>query len=328
MANRLYKTAETGYLLGGLSEQERASLEDEFFTDEEKFQELELAEDDLIDAYVRDELTPAEQHQFRERLLIIPRIIERVDFARALAERSSLLIPAVPAEVAQPERSSSTHPQPKPRWWESLFGARQSRLAFAASLMLVVIGGGTLLAGWLRLREESARQVAERAAIQRRQADLDKQSTEQQAAAEKLTAELQQLADERKALDERQRREAPGPSVLGLTVPFLLAPVGSRGPGAGSDLKFASDVQTAELKLLLPKAEYRSYNVTVRSDGRLVTTKKGIKPRKSGPDSIVAFSVPVRLLPPGDYTVRLAGLTSTGQGEEVDDYQFRVLKAK
>ncbi|HEY0432097.1 MAG TPA: hypothetical protein VGC61_09770, partial [Pyrinomonadaceae bacterium] len=249
MANRLYKTAETGYLLGGLSDQERSSLEDEFFTDEEKFQELELAEDDLIDAYVRDELTTAEQQQFRERLLIIPRIVERVDFARALAERSSLPIPAAPAEVAPSERSSGAQPQPKPRWWEGLFGARQSRLAFAGSLMLIVIGGGTLLAGWLRLREESARQVAERAAIQRRQEDLDKRSTEQQAAAEKLTAGLQQLADERKALEERQRREAPGPSVLGLTVPFLLAPAGSRGPEAGSDLRFTPDAQTAELKL-------------------------------------------------------------------------------
>ena len=328
MTNRLHTTtAETRYILGTLPEQERARLEDELFTNDEKFQELELAEDDLVDAYVHEELTAAEQEQFRERLLIIPRIVERVDFARALAQRTSLPSPP-PPEAVQHEVPSIAHPKPKPRWWETLFGSRPRRLVFVAYVALVLVGGGVLVAGWLRLREESARLAAERAAVQRRKEDLDKQSTEQQATAEKLTAGLQQLAEDQKALEDRQRLEQRSPSILASTVSFLLMPGGSRGPGAVSDLRFAPDAQTAELRLLLAKAEYYSYNVTVKiADGQLVTTKKGIKPRKTGSGFLVAISVPVRRLPPGDYVAHVAGLTSTGQAEGVDDYSFRVLKS-
>lgn len=326
MTNPLYrKSAETEYLLGSLSEQERAHLEDEFFTNDEKFQELELAEDDLIDFYVRDELTVDEQQQFRERLLIIPRIVERVDFARVLAQRTSLPIPQ-PPEAVQPRVLSISHQKPKPRWWEKLFGTGPRGLVFASYVVLLIVGG-VLVAGWLRLRDESTRLAAERAAVQRRKQDLDKQSTEQQATAEKLTAGRQQLTEDRKALEERLRREERSPSILASTVSFLLMPGGSRGPGAGSDLKFAPGAQTAQLKLALKKADYRSYIVTVKTvDERVVTTKKRIRPSKTSSGSMLAISVPVRRLPPGDYVAHVAGLTSSGQVEGVDDYQFRVLK--
>jgi hypothetical protein len=326
MANRLHTTTpETAYLLGTLPEQERARLEYEFFTNDEKFQELELAEDDLIDAYVRNELNPAEQQQFRERLLIIPRIVERVDFARALAERTSVPVPRS-QEAVQPGFPSTVHRKPKPRWWEWLFGSGPKRLLIAAYAVLVLVGG-VLAGGWFRLLDVSARLAAERATMQRRKEDLDKQSTEQQARAEKLNSGLQQLAADREALEDRRRQAEPVPASLASTLSFLLMPGGSRGAGAVSNLKFAPDAQTAKLKLLLAKAEYRSYNVTVKTpDGRLVITKKGVKPRKTGSGSIVAISVPVHRLPPGDYVAYVAGLTSTGQAEGVDDYSFRVLK--
>ena len=49
------------YLLGGLSESERTSLEEKFFADDKEFEELEIAEGELVDRYVRRELSAADR---------------------------------------------------------------------------------------------------------------------------------------------------------------------------------------------------------------------------------------------------------------------------
>jgi len=70
------------YLLGSLSEDERNRLEENFFADDAKFEELEVLEDELIDDYVAGELSPDERRQFESKLKQSPRLVERVHFAR------------------------------------------------------------------------------------------------------------------------------------------------------------------------------------------------------------------------------------------------------
>ena len=53
------------YLLGDLSEDEKTRMEEAFFADNARFEELELAEEELIDAYVRDNLSLKERRQFQ-----------------------------------------------------------------------------------------------------------------------------------------------------------------------------------------------------------------------------------------------------------------------
>ena len=63
-------------------------MEEAFLADDSKFEAVELAEDELIDAYVRAELSAEQLQQFHKKLLTSPRLVERVHFARALAERT------------------------------------------------------------------------------------------------------------------------------------------------------------------------------------------------------------------------------------------------
>jgi ChrR Cupin-like domain len=73
------------YLLGDATEDEQILVEDRALADTRYRAELEAAEADLIDAYVRGELARSERHAFELRFLMSPHRRSKVEFARALA---------------------------------------------------------------------------------------------------------------------------------------------------------------------------------------------------------------------------------------------------
>lgn len=79
------ETTRIRYLLGLCSQAERERIESEYFEDEAAFQAMLTAEDDLIDAYARGELTNEERQRFENDFLISLRERDRVKFARAFA---------------------------------------------------------------------------------------------------------------------------------------------------------------------------------------------------------------------------------------------------
>jgi hypothetical protein len=72
-------------LLGLSSPAEREHIESEYFEDEDAFQKMLMAEDDLIDAYARGELAGEERRRFEESFVSPLRGRDRVQFARAFA---------------------------------------------------------------------------------------------------------------------------------------------------------------------------------------------------------------------------------------------------
>jgi hypothetical protein len=107
------------YVLGRLSEVERHSFERLYLVDQRTFEGLEEAEDDLIGAYVRDELSPEDRRSFESHFLATPEHRLRVRFARALAERET---PVGPRRVAA-----------RP-------GPRRGRLVLMMALVLALAG--------------------------------------------------------------------------------------------------------------------------------------------------------------------------------------------
>lgn len=76
------------FLLGDLPAAQREALEERLLADAELFLELEMAEDELVDAYVRGELSQADRQRFDAVLGTSPRIEQRLRFARRLAEEA------------------------------------------------------------------------------------------------------------------------------------------------------------------------------------------------------------------------------------------------
>jgi hypothetical protein len=80
-------TAETPlrtYLLGLLPDEEATRLEERFFSEGTAFEELLLAEDDLIDDYLDERLSADERRAFEERLHVRPELQERLLARRVL----------------------------------------------------------------------------------------------------------------------------------------------------------------------------------------------------------------------------------------------------
>jgi hypothetical protein len=93
-AERIDETLLVKYLLGDLPEERQVEVEDRAFADQEFLGALEAAEADLIDAWVRGELSPSERRAFERRFLTSPSRRNKVEFARALARVTSEAKPA------------------------------------------------------------------------------------------------------------------------------------------------------------------------------------------------------------------------------------------
>ena len=119
----------TQYLLGDLSETEQAAIEEAYFRDTERFDELRTAEAELVDAYVRDRLDAPTRRRFEEHFMADPRRRERVHFAQALATAADRTEPPPSADTA-PSRERTLS-------WNAWFGLRP---AWTAALVIVAIG--------------------------------------------------------------------------------------------------------------------------------------------------------------------------------------------
>lgn len=272
------------YVLGTLPDAERARLEERYFSDDAEFEEIEIAEEELIDRYVRGELSTSDRSAFEQAIARSPRLMERVEVAKLFAEKLRVAEAPVKAKKAN--------------WWEGLFGfsqaSRGSRLAFAFSMLLVLVAGVALLVGWLQLRAESRRLAAQQAVLDQRQRELVQQSrpTPQEA--------------------------SPGP---GAALVFLtLSPGATRSTGDFNNIRIESETSEVEVTLKLRHTDYSSYRVAINSPNRKdIFSKSGLKPR----GAILTFRVPAEHLAQGDYYVSLFGGPAN---ESVDDYPFHVIR--
>jgi len=74
------------YLLGALTEEEQlAPIEERLLVDDDFFEELQLVKDDLIDEYVKDELTANDRQHFEQHFLTTSERREHVRHAQSLA---------------------------------------------------------------------------------------------------------------------------------------------------------------------------------------------------------------------------------------------------
>lgn len=73
------------YLLGQLGDDEEQSVEERLLVDDELFQELELAKDELTQEYANHQLTESEREQLQQRFLRSPEAKEKYEFAKTFA---------------------------------------------------------------------------------------------------------------------------------------------------------------------------------------------------------------------------------------------------
>jgi hypothetical protein len=96
--DRIYRR----WLLGKLPEHEREALEERALADGELFERLLIAEEELVDARVRGELSARDRRRFDASLATSPRLRERLRIARLLAAEADRVAATRPAAAWKP----------------------------------------------------------------------------------------------------------------------------------------------------------------------------------------------------------------------------------
>ncbi|HEV7397335.1 MAG TPA: hypothetical protein VGN86_12560 [Pyrinomonadaceae bacterium] len=313
------------YLLGVLSEDEVARFEESYFSDDALFEEIEITEDELIDAYVHEQLSDGDRELFEKNMATSKRLSERVEFGKLLKERTS-------ARLA--------HSSPSPShasWWSVLLaGWFNQRLALkaaaAAGVLVVGLGIAGLMVEWVRLRSEAQRVAAERSELERKQKDLEREITGLRSNTNQLAAELQQekaakdkLTQELQSTKEQlaQSRPVHVPEIASIV---LLSGL-SRSPTDDPDLVVHPQQTVIKLELVLDFDEHSTYGVSIQSaDGRELVSRKSQRPHGPASQRSILIEFSSRILPEGTYVVKVSGLASSGNYEQVSGYRFRLSK--
>ena len=300
----------TRYLLGELTESERSALEESYFKDQNLFDQLQKAENDLLDDFARNRLSPPVRQRIEQRYLTHPELHARLRFAEALA--TWLDARDRPDSIAL----AST--------WAKFYGRfRTNVLAFSvgvASLLLLVVGALYFVSITARLREELRQVQAAQSDHERRERELQQQIAAEQARSDQLAGDVARLEAELDTAASSSKPSTP------LTPSLILAIVGIRSPEVGppATLVIPAGASQARVLLKLKDNDYPSYGVLVQSaDGRLVFKRANLRPQNRGQSSL-AFIVPASKLPNGDYILSVRGTSPGGESEDISKSLFRV----
>ena len=106
---------------------------------------------------------------------------------------------------------------------------------------------------------------------------------------------------------------------------FALISGSTRGEGAMQKVLIPPGVDSVQLEIELTRNEYKSYSAELLTpENNILTTREAIRPDVTNGHGVVYFNLPAQILKPGDYQVRLDGISDSGK-EQVNIYRFRVV---
>jgi len=213
------------------------------------------------------------------------------------------------------------------------------------------------------LAELLERERSERARLEQ---NFQQQIAEQRRQSEELAELLERERNERRRLEqqiaEQRRRNEESAKLLenvqfappGDSLAFALFPGRTRDIEGTNRFVIPQDVDSMQLRLYLPKPRglllgelvgkhairglairrypedrYTDYRAVVRTaEGNEVWSQDGLKAQRTGlrEEAIVILDLPTRILPEGDYIIRLSRRKTSGDFEDVGSYQFSVVR--
>ena len=311
------------YLLGDLPEEQHVEIEDRAFADKEYLGLVTAVENDLIDEYVRRELSETDRRKFESRFLASAERRKRVEFAKALARVPVAMEKTV---ISQPAQWT---------WRDSLYaffvGLNPAvKFAVVGVMLFSLTGSLWLFAETMRLRGQLTQLQTQN---QTRQNELQQQVEAEHRRNEELNAQLSQEKQQREQTDESLRQlsetgdetiPAPRPVIASLT----LLPGLSRGGSEKSNLILRDDTRLVRLQIGIdPDEPYKTFAVELRtSAGRQVWTRENLSARTHGRARAITLTLPASALKAGDYELRLSAHQEGGASEDIGFYYFDVKK--
>ena len=306
----------TRYLLGAVSPAERENIEAEYLVDEDVFEQMLIAEDELVDAYARGELSDQERGQFEKNFLTSERGRDRVHFSQALAGAVS------------DARPITERVEPSPSFFEALWAILTPRVRVAGVAFAVLLVAAF---SWLLLERMSMR--AELQGLRAEQVRLTEQSKELQRVADVERARNAELAAQlAERVPEPVTTEPPKGVVQRPSediIAFNISPGSVRG-GGGTKLTVPRSTKFIRLTLSFQRpSSHQEYRAAIETpDGKNVWRKDsfGIRPNVTALDRVSLPAIPATALRPGDYVLFLSGKQADGNFEPVANYSFTITR--
>lgn len=283
------------YYLGQLSAQEEEALEMRYFKDQQLLVRLLEVKDELIRAYISDQLIEEERARFESHFLKSQRRRAEVEVFRALEN---------------PKQASSTTTASIKRWqnlWRAVTGIAHLRI-YAVAVSTIVIAFSL----WFFLTSGS------------QQPKLTPKPTDLSVRRESRSSPQREAESLGPVTTERTlppTKEAPSNEL----VVALLAPGHLRG-GTIKQIELPAKSKWLRARLVIEEpGKFNRYVVSLRtSSGTEVWRRGGVRQSLERDVEVVAVDLPTAKLKEGEYGLHLSGQEQNQELTEVGIYPFRI----
>jgi hypothetical protein len=312
------------FLLGKLTEDETIKIEENYFKNKTLFEEILIAENNLIDAYVTDSLSSEDQKLFENRLLLNPRQRKRVNFAKTLNNYSSSL------PLAKEESNSATGAP----FWKSFIPKIISNkpilsLSVTLAAMLIFISGIWLLSDFSTRQNNQTNEVSLIKNPQNRQNQESKIEANSNDKSIESPPEILSSTPLKKEIPRKKKtpqitKETPQTPKTPTIFSLILSSGLTRDAGTTQKFTIPPKTELVRMQLKLEANNFSSYQAVLETvEGNQIWRSKKLK---SESKKSVSISVPAKLLKKADYILSLKGLTKDGLYERVEDYTFTIIR--
>jgi hypothetical protein len=290
------------YLLGTLPAEESERLDELSVTDNDFAWRLRETENDLVDAYVRSELSGKTLEKFRTFYMSSAKRREKVAFAEEL-----LRFQASAAKTV-------TLPSKKNSFFSHLFSPRRLVLQFAAAAFAMSLILGYLLFDNARLRYQIDDAHTQQSLLEQNKQELEKELGEQRAA----------NANSQKGLDVGSKTK---PDLDQLKILSLALPPPARGLSSDKTITVHPSADLVVLLLALESADFPQYRVTLKNPAtnEVMWRSADLEVTSTDGKAGLAISFRVSLLKTQNYVAEVAGLSHGGKTQIIGDYPFHVV---
>lgn len=299
------------FLLGEMTQEERETLEAEFLADADIFDEICVAEDELVEAYIRGMLDLESKRKFETHYLKTKKGAEKLAFTRSILEN----LQKGKNEIRTEENSSV---------WKSLVAFFTTpKLAFGAGFALLLI----TFTSWFLLKKPNETEIVKNATPTpsvETETNLNAQTNQNSVVEILINTSNKEIVNTNSELKPTPKpTEAPKEKAF-VPNPVLALFAGTvRGNGKTNSVTIPKDAKGLNLQLNIESRDYKIYRAEiVDQDGNSIFKSGKI----SAQGTRLNTSIPSAKLKKGDYIVKVYGINTENVEESVADFQFRVNK--
>jgi hypothetical protein len=327
------------YIFRELSEEERESFQLRFFEDSDLFYSLQELENDLADAYARNELPEDDRRRFEKAFEESSRLSKLVTISKA-------------QQILNKEEDKGDAKISLRERIASLFNFNMSAMQYAAAglIILLMSGIGFLIYERSRLQQEiaSRREAVEKQEreLQEKLADVTQREKNIQSELDKkngqtdiLSSQVDELTSEKEAAEKEKERlrdeleklrkqkdlppvpkdqpaQPPRPTITTIILtPFVRGKTGDNVKA----VKITENTSQVSVTLQIPENS-KAESFTVKFKGQTLAAK--IKPRQTGAgNKFITVRIPVKQL---SSTQNNLIIVTTDSGTQKIEYAFRL----